>query len=118
VGWSGQLLGLRSEQRRERCAYSHFHEIPPPHCIPSSREARIQATERFIETAAFLHLPMSALGQKRTSRHIHAMSTLLPIADISVIMSRHDSFQNCSVRMPPQVFFAPPSARPSIPEFS
>jgi len=37
---------------------------------------------------------MSALGQKRTSRHVRAMSALPPKADIESSMSRQDDFQN------------------------
>jgi hypothetical protein len=46
-----------------------------------------QSTTSFLERSGLVHdskinSPMSALGQKRTSPHVRAMSALLPKADI------------------------------------
>jgi hypothetical protein len=74
--------------------------------ITSGIRDRRNGGQRSICAAKILNRQMSALGQKRTSEYVQAMSALPPKADIEASMSRQDDFQNCcGSEAPPSNFY-------------
>ena len=63
--------------------------------ITSGIRDRRNGGQRSICAAKILNRQMSALGQKRTSEYVQAMSALPPKADIEASMSTQVDFQNC-----------------------
>jgi len=72
-------VGLaRAIRNYNRCPESHGPSKPLPMAVDGRGKVAGQGTVK----SAVAELPMSALGQKQTSRQLQPMSALPPIADI------------------------------------